>query len=179
MKNALKISTNLLTTFLVLAVFIFCSFEKTMAQSLDFSGSWKVNVIESHQDTGKILWPKQISVRQNLKEIIIGRLLSNINGPDINSVDSLNFDGTPLHRLLPNNDGRDITKTAKVNWSDDNLSLVILSYYDVDDRGNKWRYTTSETWTISDKGNRLNILKVTVLPDHKETLHLVCDKIAN
>lgn len=148
-----KASVALLT----IPILIVCT-QMTKAQTLNFSGDWKINPPKS--DFGKFgerSTPIEIKINQTKDSIIIERISRSSKGEIHSYVERLAINGNPVKILI----GNSRSKTTAVKWVEDKQAMTEIANYQ-DDMAPE-QYATSkgtETWSMSGDGKTLTIKRL-------------------
>jgi hypothetical protein len=114
------------------------------AQTVNFSGTWKLNAEKSKLGVEFSMAPTQIIIIQNDNEFNVERL-SNFQGEDFTSRDKFTLDG----KECVNTGWRDSEKKSTVTVTDDKQSLKCITKITMEDGG---EMTITETYKM-DNGN--------------------------
>jgi len=157
-------------TLLVVLGIVTCFTSARILKKADFSGIWTINLDKS--DFGKLdanlNSAKLIVIDQKSKSLILTRTFGN-NAP---SIEYYNFDGTSVDTTMG-----EYKKTSFLKWADDEMQFTISSLYNVTQQNrDPWKYTRTETYSLSEGDKILTVDRVSVLPDRKETIKVVYDK---
>jgi hypothetical protein len=114
------------------------------AQTVNFSGTWKLNTEKSKLGVEFSMAPTQIIIIQNGNEFNVERL-SNFQGEDFTSKDKFTLDG----KECINTGWRDSEKKSTVTVSDDKQSFKCITKITMEDGG---EMTITETYKM-DNGN--------------------------
>jgi hypothetical protein len=158
---------------LTVAVFILFGF--TEQNAVKFSGHWKINLMASYFGDleSNSAAPTSIDVEQNDIRIKIERTFAGKSS----SSETLLFNGDKTIQNIDTSSTRKSVKQASLKWSDDGENLILLSEYNVNDNVHgQWQYHRTERWRLSSKNNVLTIDRVTVLPDHTDSVRAVYNK---
>jgi len=138
----------------------------SFAQIKGYSGIWKIDTERS--DFGEL--EKDRGAPQSMVVNLMGDSISVVRsfGDKAPYVDVLTFGAVHKEEVTP--DGNTLRKT-KVKWSKDKSVLIFDWDYEVGD--NEWRYTRTETWSLSSDGKELIVFRVTTLPGKTDKVNAV------
>lgn len=121
----------------------------TVANSVDFSGEWKLN--ESKSDLGQFGGrgaAKAIKVTSaDANGITIERTSTNQNGENVTRKESLTFDGKEAESTGGFGNSK---RKATAKWSEDGKSMIIDAVTTFDRNGQSMEIKTKETWKLGD-----------------------------
>jgi hypothetical protein len=136
---------------LLLATILLFSFH--LPDRANFSGTWALN--EGKSDLGQFarFATRKIVVDQQNDSISIDRTAPGFTGDDFTSNEVLKFDGTQGTTNLYGTS----KKYGSAKWSDDGQTFMISYKLLMDFNGQTTEINGTETWTLADGGNTLNI----------------------
>ncbi len=111
------------------------------AQSINFSGSWKLNTQKSQLNTEFSMAPLEIIIKHEGINMTVEKH-SNFQGQDFTSVDTLTLDGNECI----NPGFMESQKKSTAVWSDDKASLKVVSKMNAGDAGD---ITITEIYKLS------------------------------
>ncbi|GEM_PF-827589 len=123
---------------------LFAALTLTMAlsaQSINFSGSWKLNTQKSQLNTEFSMAPLEIIIKHEGINMTVEKH-SNFQGQDFTSVDTLTLDGNECI----NPGFMESQKKSTAVWSDDKASLKVVSKMNAGDAGD---ITITEIYKLS------------------------------
>ena len=160
-----KIMLNCFLSLFLFGIFILIMSAKAIAQSSDFTGSWKLN--KEQTDFGNVTeysTPVRLIVAQKKDSIKIERILINERQETHSNIEFLAINGGKSEIKL----NERTQKTASIAWASDGRSLTELATYI--DNSVKMEYTGTEVWSLSAEGKTLVIAKSNELPGGKTYL---------
>lgn len=125
------------------------------ADAQDFSGTW--NLKERTSLTGNDYQnglAKQITITNKKDSISITRIVANQYG-DVTQIEMVSIDGKPNPVITPGKR----KKIAVIQWTINNKGFTESGSFSTPEDQNDISYKISETWTISDDGKRVTIVK--------------------
>jgi len=117
----------------------------SLAQHTDFSGTW---LFKDQQSISGNLYsngvPKQITITQTGKALIIEKITAVGDGTDATSRDTLSFDGKPFKTLSPSKRPKEVT--LKWNAAKEGFTTIATAFNPTDKT--RADFKTTDTWSI-------------------------------
>ena len=131
--------------FFVLASLCLATIFSTYAQQTDFSGTW---IFKDQQSISGNLYsngvPKQITITQNNKSIIIEKITAVGDGTDATTRDTLTFDGKAFKSITASKRQKETILT----WTDskESFTTIATAFNPADNK--KADFKTTDNWSI-------------------------------
>lgn len=115
------------------------------AAQTDFSGTW---LLKDHQSISGILYsngvPKQITVTQTPKTLIIEKITAGADGADFTTIDTLPSDGKAFNSITASKRKKETT----LKWNADKTGCMIQSMAYNPQEANKVDFRNTDTWIL-------------------------------